>query len=347
MTETVRPDLSRIPPDVLAYIEALEAELDNLRSDRQSTNTPARTEDEVAYTEPVTTISLITLSASNLIKRTYRHFYVRQHRGGMGVFDINLPSDDYPSHLCLIDEAQKLLAITNLARAYHIPVSKLPPQALRSSGIPLQERLDLQPGERVVVMIPNPTRGYLSLVSENGLLRRLRHHIFGDYLKPGQALFDLREFGQVVDVCASPGDEELLIITRLGNAIRFSEKLVPPQGCRGIRLQADDKPVAICSVNHDAEVFVLSKDGRGTIRKMSGFAPNKAPGSGGKTMMKADEIASAITVNQASDLFIISRLGKIIRFQASEIPPKDSVVQGVHCMALRSDECVAVASTSE
>jgi len=81
----------------------------------------------------------------------------------------------------------------------------------------------------------------------------------------------------------------------------------------------------------------------GTIRLMSCFGANKAPGAGGKIAMKAEDVVGAVVVEENDDLFVISRLSKMIRFQAAEVPAKEGVVQGVRCMALRADEAVAVA----
>jgi DNA gyrase subunit A len=75
---------------------------------------------------------------------------------------------------------------------------------------------------------------------------------------------------------------------------------------------------------------------------MSGFAPNKTPGGSGKIAIKSNKVAGAVTIETNDDLFIISRLGKVIRFPASEVPPTEGVVQGVNCMGLRGDEVVAL-----
>ncbi len=91
-------------------------------------------------------------------------------------------------------------------------------------------------------------------------------------------------------------------------------------------------------------VFLLGADGQGTIRRMAGFSRNKAPGSGGKQAMKADRLVGACAVDEGDDIFIISQLGKIIRFRADEVPAKEGVVQGVACMALRNDEAAALAA---
>jgi DNA gyrase subunit A len=75
---------------------------------------------------------------------------------------------------------------------------------------------------------------------------------------------------------------------------------------------------------------------------MSGFAANKAPAAGGKVAMKTDKLIGAARAGTGDELFAISRLGKLIRFAAAEVPPKEGVVQGVACMALRADEVVAL-----
>jgi DNA gyrase subunit A len=170
----------------------------------------------------------------------------------------------------------------------------------------------------------------------------LRYHYFGAALKPGTILYDIREGGAPAAACWTPGDGELFIATRKGNAIRFAETQVPVRGCPGIRVDPDDAVVGAAAVRNDSRVFLLAADGKGTIRAMSGFSANKEPGSGGKVAMKADRLVGAVAVAPGDDIFVISRLGKIIRFAADETPEKEGVVQGVNCMALRSDETTAV-----
>jgi DNA gyrase subunit A len=183
------------------------------------------------------------------------------------------------------------------------------------------------------------------LLSERGLVRSLRHHVFGEYMKPGIVLFDVRQFGQLSAACWTPGDGDLFIASRLGRAIRFAEKLVPPAGGPGIRLEGKDRAVAIAPVYPESGVFLLSADGRGTIRDMQGFNPNKSTGGSGKIAMSTNTLVGAVAVEENDDLFIISRLSKIIRFKAAEVPVKESVVQGVACMSLRADETVALVAS--
>jgi DNA gyrase subunit A len=113
-----------------------------------------------------------------------------------------------------------------------------------------------------------------------------------------------------------------------------------------MRLEPGDAAVAIASVSAESCVFLLTADGKGTLRLMSGFSANKSPGGGGKSAMKTDRLIGAVAVEEDDDIFILSRLSKIIRFRAAEVPPKEDVVQGVICMALRADETVAVVGSS-
>ena len=119
----------------------------------------------------------------------------------------------------------------------------------------------------------------------------------------------------------------------------------PQSGCLGIRLAKGDVVSAVAPANDESGVFLMSSDGKGTIRLMQGFAANKSPGGGGKVALKTDHLVSAAPVDasaNATDLFVISRNSKIIRFQADEVPPKTGVVQGVNCISLRADEVTAV-----
>jgi DNA gyrase subunit A len=336
--ELNRPDLTGIPKSVLEYIEFLESMVELNR--RSTTNPEEQITKPFEESEPPTSINIITASNNGWIKRTPRHKYNRQKRGGMGVFDIELQNDDNPAFLAATDENNRLLIITNFARAFHLPLSKLNDSDVRSRGQLWSESGALHPDEKIAAMIPNPASGYLVVISENGYVRRLRHHLFGEFMKPGTSLLDLKATGLVVAAGISSGEADILIATASGTAIRFPEKAIPAMGCLGIRLREDDIPVAVCGVKESSGVFFLGADGLGTIRLMSGFSVNKAPGSGGKVGFKTNRLVTAVVVSETEDLFIISKLNKIIRFAAIDVPPKEGVVQGVSCMSLRADECV-------
>ncbi len=354
-----RPDLNQVSPEVRAYIESLEKELERFRSRAASPSprhftTLSAEEPEIIdetsqiplrLSEDPNPYFIVTISAAGLVKRTPRQLYQRQRRGGMGIFDLELPEEDIPTVLSMVLEPQSLILFTNRARAFRLPVSLIPEAPIRGKGQSLAVKFGLQPEERLIAALPDQTQGAIAMVSENGLVRYLRHHVFGEQMKPGTLMFDPGKFGPLAAVCRISGSDDLFIATRQGKAIRFSEKLVPPQGGPGIRLEAGDVPVAIAAVQDDSQVFLAEADGRGTLRLMASFAPNKSAGGGGKLAMKTNELVGGLTVASGADIFLISRLSKIIRFMADEVPPKDSVVQGVNCMALRADTVSALVCT--
>ena len=334
-----RPDLSRLEPAARAYIEQLEEQLESLRSEASQLEEGAP---PLEVTELPTSFNVITLSAGGWAKRTLRHLYDRQRRGGMGIFDLDTSKDDPPAVLAIADLDQTLVLVTTLARAFRVPVTELAEAPVRSKGQSITAKLELLPDEQLALALPDQARGYLALVSQSGHVRCLRHHYLGENLRPGVNLYNLREFGPPVAACWTSGEDDLLITTRQGRAIRFAEKTVPLPGCLGIRMERSDAVVAMAAVNESSSVFLVSADGKGTLRLMSGFAPNKSPGGGGKTVMRTETLVGAVTVEQDDDLFVISRLSKIIRFRVSEVPAKEDAVQGVNCIALRADEVVAV-----
>lgn len=328
-----RPDLEGVRPDVRAYIEYLEKRL-------KINAAPAADEvpDTPLVSEQPTNISIVSISRAGQAKRTYRHLYPRQHRGGVGIFDLDTNDPDYPTVLANTLDSASLLLFTNKARVYRHGVSKLLDAPVHARGESIFDYSPFDPDEYIVTALPERASGYVALLTERGRVRSLRHHLFGEHMRPGTQVFKTEETGQLVSACWTPGDSDLFVITRLGQAIRFSEKLISPQGDTAIRLGADDRAVGVTTVSDDSAVLLLTAAGKGTQRLMSGFAPNKSLGGSGKIAMKADDVVGAAAVEGEDEVFAISRYGKIIRFRADEVPSTEGVVQGVYCMSLRGDE---------
>jgi DNA gyrase subunit A len=348
-----RPDISKLDPAIQSYIRSLETEIDRLHM-LQNPKTRSRSKSDVDEdllenlpeilepSEEPTTINVITVTASGIAKRTPRHLYNRQLRGGMGIFDMDTPLEEPPAILVIADQSASLLLMTNMGRAFRLPVVAIPETPVRARGESIIKKLNLPSEEYLTAILPVHAEGYVAIVSQRGMVRLLRHHVFGEYMKPGTPLYELRTFGFLANACWTSGDRDMFIATRHGRAIRFPEKLVPPQGIQAIRLEEDDSVVSITTIDSDSGVFLLGSDGKGTIRLMKGFTANKAPGAGGKVAFNTNHLVSALTIDNSEDVFIISRLSKIIRFPITDIPLKDGVVQGVICMSLRADETLAV-----
>jgi DNA gyrase subunit A len=356
-----KPDLSHVDPAVRAYIEALEQENASLRAAQPArrverlADSDASSEDESALpplvpNEPPTTLQLILLTRAGYARRTPRHVYLRQRRGGWGAQELDLSDGDGITALAVAEPGQALLLFTNKAHVFRLPLSAIPPVEGRGGGGRITERsaampLGLPEDEFFVAALPDLLKGGVALVSERGMVRFLRHHVFGEYMKPGTSVFDANKFGPLVAACRTPGDGDLFIATRQGRAIRFSEKLVPPLGGPGIRLEAGDTVVAVAPANDESAIFLADANGKGTAREMSGFAANKSAGGSGKFAMKTDCLVAAAAITPGDDIFMLSAQGKLIRFKGDEVPLKEGVVQGVNCMALRADQVGGVVIT--
>lgn len=339
-----RPDLTGVSPAVVAYIRALEDALEEERErgERRSSAGAAPAEPS----ESPTTIQVISVSRTGIAKRTPRHLYIRQRRGGMGVFDLDCDEGDHPRFLLQADVDAAIILVTDRARAFRIPVSQIVETDVRGRGAALADHAALNPGEEIAVLFPDRGGSQLVLVTARGQVRRISGHYFGNTLRAGTVLYDVKEGGPPAATCWTSGGGDLFIGTRAGKAIRFTERQVPVRGCLGIRLDPSDQVVGVTGTTEEDGIFLLTDDGKGTIRLMRGFSANKSPGSGGKVAVKSEAVIGLVPVTMAhidsQDLFVISELGKIIRFQAAEVPPKEGVVQGVNCMNLRADTCVGL-----
>jgi DNA gyrase subunit A len=338
-----RPDLNNVSPEIVAYIEALETELLQLQTEK-----PARKsggEKPVEPSESPTTMNVITISQDGFAKRTPRHFYGRQRRSGMGVFDLESGEDDHPALLVVADEEAVVLLFTNFGRAFRLKVEDLSEAPVRARGQHIMTLFKFRPHERIVAALPADEGKVVALASQRGWVRTVSAARLDSSLIPGLSFYDVQQGGYLTAACWTSGDDELFVATRQGKAIRFAERQVHKSGSLALRVDMGDQVAAITAVTEESGVFLLSHDGKGTIRDMAGFRLNKAPGAGGKVAMKTDKLVGAVTVQPKDDIFIVSQLGKLIRFNASEVPPKTGVVQGVNCMTLRNDEATAVCRT--
>jgi DNA gyrase subunit A len=347
MEELERPDLTNLPPEVVTYIESLENQLAAMTAGQYEEQAEATAE----WNEPAGPYNLITVSAHGLIKRTPRHLYTRQRRGGMGVFDLDVAADDMPTILTIVDENLTVLVFTNKGRAFRLPVADIPQTGVHGRGRPLEGLLPLHDDEYAVAVLPgegDPGRQDQDVVlaSDQGWVRRVRASFFGSVMPQGAAFHNPHDGGQLAAACWAAPDEDLFVVSGLAQAIRFPGHAVRDRaGCQGLRLEEDDGVLAVCPVTELSGVFLLGEDGRGTIRLMSGFRANRAPGAGGKQALKTTRLAGAVTVGLTDDLFVISHLGKIIRFAASDVPPKEGLVQGVSCISLRADQAATATAS--
>ena len=179
-----------------------------------------RVDAEPEPSEPPTPRNLITISRSGMAKRTPRHFYSRQRRGGMGVFDLDSGEDDPPAFLAEADESAGLLLLTDQGRAFRLNVAELAESPVRAKGISLPNRFAFREGERLAAVHADGTGSHLVLVTERGQVRRFAAHLVGSALRPGTALYDPKDGGAVAALCWSRQSAK----TGLKSRSRFSLK---------------------------------------------------------------------------------------------------------------------------
>lgn len=335
-----RPDLDQLDADVRAYIEHLEAQLQADSAPSRGSRASSR-EASLEPTEAPTSKQLLSVSRAGMAKRTPRHHYSRQRRGGMGVFDLDTDENDPPAFLLVVEPEDKLVVLTDRSRLFQVAVADIPQADVRARGESLLSALPLQPGEGLQSILRADDGAILYLLSDRGWVRKLSSSQLA-HVKPGMVL-EVRAGHSLAAAAWGSGGDFLFIVTSQGNGIRFAERQVPVSGgCLGIRLDPSEEGLALCAVPDDGAVFMMSDEGKGTVRLMEGFRANKSPGAGGKVAMKADRLVGVAPVQPGDDVFAISRLGKLIRFSADDVPAKTGVVQGVNCMNLRADEVTAL-----
>jgi DNA gyrase subunit A len=314
-----RPDLENLAAEVRAYIESLEAEIARLQPGKGTQPDKAA---ESEPSEPPTTLNLITISRAAYVKRTPRHFYSRQRRGGMGIFDLETADTDQPTLLTIADHSDTLLLFTGDGRGFRLPVSKIAETDARAKGQSLHELLQLRPHEQIVAALPADGGSYVVLVSQRGWARRVRRNYVGPNMIPGISFHDVKEGGPLVAACWTDGAGEVFMATQEGKAIRFNEAQIPARGCLGMRVDVTDRVVGVTAVSQKSGVFLIGADGKGTIRLMSGFSANKAPGAGSKIALKSDQLVGAVTVSDGDDIFLNNPVPDTARKQTCWYNPR-------------------------
>ena len=211
-----RPDLSQTDEAIIAYIEYLEYELLAAQSATNETDRREASEPGEPSEDP-TTVNVLTFSQQGFIKRTPRHFYSRQKRGGMGVFDLDMDEKDAPAQVILADESDEVLVLTNFARVFRLRVSDLPESEVRAKGKPLADFLTGLHDKESARWLMGGAGAYIAVLSPRG-------YVFTKsklFLKEGVQLYDTSKYGPPVSACWSSGHDDLFLATVQGKGIRF------------------------------------------------------------------------------------------------------------------------------
>ena len=302
---------------------------------------------------------IITITKSGYVKRLAPDTYKSQSRGGKGVIGQTLKEEDVVDKLISSNTHDDILFFTNKGRVFLTKVYELPEGSRVSKGQALVNFLQLGQGEyntSVLTFGKKDDAKFLVMSTRNGLVKKVPREEFAKVRRSGMIAITLKADDELRWVETSSGDDQVMLSTDNGQAIRFSEKDVRPMGrsasgVTGMRLKKDDKIISMDiirkSVNpKDLTVLIVTENGLGKQTELSFYKVQNRAGSGIKTLKvtpKTGKIVSMYILNSAEehDLVIISKAGQTIRTPLKDVSTLGRATQGVRVMRLDEGDKVA------
>jgi len=296
---------------------------------------------------------VVSVSRDRYIKTVPLDTYRRQGRGGKGVKGAALKEGDIVEHLITTTAHAYLLLFSNTGRVYRLKAHEIPKRDRTARGTAVVNVVPMRPEDGVAAVIDTrdyETNRYLLIATKRGMVKKTAFQEYDSSRKEGIIAANLKQGDEVVRVHPTSGKDDILLITKKGKAIRFSEKHVRPMGRTatgviGIKLDADDEVVS-CDVieNEGDELLVVTEFGFGKRTKLADF-PRK--GRGGKGVIAAKltkprgPIIGAEVVRPDDEIFLISNHGQVIRQPAKGISRQGRPATGVRVMDLKSGASVS------
>ena len=298
----------------------------------------------------------VTLTAANYIKRSSLAEYKRQGRGGKGRRGMATREEDVIEHVVNASTHDFLLFFTNKGRVFRIKTYEVPAVGLNAKGVAIVNLLQLQPEETVSSVINvSKTHNAANLImcTVRGVVKKTPFEQYQNVRSSGLIAINLDDGDELKWIRMTTGENEVVISTSQGQAIRFHERDARPmgrvsRGVRGIRLRPGDHVIGMDIVEEGSDIFVISKYGYGKRTKVSQFTPHARGGVGIRSAIvnsKTGELVGVKTlIGEDQEVIIISQQGQTIRLGLSNIPALGRATQGVRIMRLNDgDEVVSLA----
>ena len=299
--------------------------------------------------------SVILLTVENYIKRTLVSEYHRQHRGGKGKRGMSTKAEDVIDQLIPASTHDYLLFFTNRGRIFRLKAYEVPAASLATKGVAAVNLLQLQPEEKITSIIKHEKGasddGYLFMATTKGTIKKTPLKEYANIRTNGLIAIKLDDGDDLRWIQKTTGDNDVIISTSAGQAIRFNEKDARPmgrsaRGVRGVRLRPNDQVVGMDIVNDDSrKLLVISENGYGKATKVSNFPSHKRGGVGIKAAVVTAKTGPIIAVHtlepDASEVLLISNEGQAIRIGLKDIPTLGRTTQGVRIMRMREGDKVA------
>ena len=293
---------------------------------------------------------VVTLTHLGYLKRIPADTYKTQRRGGKGITGLTTRENDFVKNLIMTSTHDYLMFFTNTGKAHKIKAYEIPEATRTAKGTPAVNFLNLMQRERITAVIPIQDFSedkYLMAVTKNGTIKKTALSSFDTSRKTGLLAINLKEGDQLVDIKETTGTDNVIIVTKHGKCICFSEDDVRPMGriaggVRAIKLEGDDEVVSMELVQPHQELLVVTTNGYGKRTPVDEY---KIQVRGGKGLLtydktkfkKTGELVGAMVVNEDDEILLINSEGIIIRIEAKEVSVLGRATQGVKIMKVDED----------
>ena len=328
-------------------LEIREKYDDERRTDIYNEDTDLEMEDLIAEEDIV-----VALTRNDYIKRMPVDICRSQHRGGKGVIGMDIREDDVVQNLITASTHDNFLFFTDRGNMYKLKGYQIPEAGRTARGTAIINLLSLEGEEKisgVLTLEDFADDGYVMMATRRGRIKRTELSRYESNYS-GLKAIKLREDDELVDVKKTDGDEDIILITEEGRAIRFAEKTVRSTGRNsygvlGIRLEEEDRVVAMATTSAGDDLFVITEKGYGKRTSLSRYRRQRRGGKGVITARLNENIGSLVTASVVEDegeqdIYIISQEGKIIRVSAAEISTLGRNTQGVRIIELEDGDIV-------
>lgn len=299
--------------------------------------------------------SVILLTSENYIKRTLVSDYRRQNRGGKGKRGMTTKEEDVIDQVVQASSHDYLLFFTNMGRIFRLKAYEVPAASLSAKGVAAVNLLQLQPEEKITAIIKHEKNanedGYLFMATKKGTVKKTPVKDYANVRTNGLIAIKLDEGDELRWIKRTTGENDVIISTSAGQAIRFNEKDTRPmgrsaRGVRGVRLRPNDSVVGMDIVTGDDQtLLVVSEKGFGKRTKVSNFPSHKRGGVGIKAAVvtaKTGPIISVQTIDpEIAEALLVSQNGQTIRLGLSDIKLLGRTTQGVTIMRLSDGDAVS------
>lgn len=289
--------------------------------------------------------SVITLTHYGYIKRLPADTYKSQKRGGKGIVGISTREEDFVENLFITSTHHFLLFFTNKGRVYRMKAYEIPESGRQAKGTAIVNLLQLDQDEKVTTVIPvaQYQEGlYLMMATKNGFVKKTDLMEYDNIRKGGLTAVVLRENDELIDVKLTDGNQDIMLVTRSGMAIRFNETDVRPigrvsQGVKGIELDDEDYVIGMEVCISNVSLLVVTENGFGKRTELEEYKVQSRSGKGILTYRvteKTGKIAGMKLVSDTDDIMLISSDGTIIRLKVDDVSILGRATQGVTLMRM-------------